>query len=398
MLPRISSNVAVSRLPLPSETAASPKTPRSGRLYTGRTTPRLRSSKTAGEMRLWEPNTKTSNTFTAFTMHVEPPQRKKQLPASSSSPWMLANARPYTSGREISREHRKVVRNAQEELAESMSLLHVTVESPRPKSSIRKTTPVLIDPIPHANSLEEKDDFPINDSFSLSLPSTHREEIEPNIQGSPLKLVDRYFWSQIPQSFQCNTAPPPGYRYLFIYSSELQPEKVYQVLQRYPTAEVALLMGYALRFNKLGEDTSVGRFANIERKTSSSVEGHVLLLSDKEVSVWEMFVAIDSHWKRENVKVWMSSPAQTEQGASLYDCCTEAITYVARPKLIATPAQMDTLPICSFAWQQMHHAQHQESPVTAFSSSWLQHLEHLRKIEGKKKRKIYRYYSWTSQS
>ncbi|XP_030833399.1 uncharacterized protein LOC586284, partial [Strongylocentrotus purpuratus] len=94
-----------------------------------------------------------------------------------------------------------------------------------------------------------------------------------------------------PLCFKINARPPPGKLYYFSYGATMNPTR----LSTYIGSKVeqrlwGILFGFALQFNKKGQDIEAGGFANIEFSPDSSVEGCVYCLNPSQLNSLDKFM------------------------------------------------------------------------------------------------------------
>ncbi|XP_030852962.1 uncharacterized protein LOC105439659 [Strongylocentrotus purpuratus] len=92
-----------------------------------------------------------------------------------------------------------------------------------------------------------------------------------------------------------------------------------------------ILFGFALQFNKKGQDIEAGGFANIEFSPDSSVEGCVYCLNPSQLNSLDKFMGCPEFYTKIVLPVWMVNCTDPNKfGVAQY--CIPAAMYIAQDK------------------------------------------------------------------
>ncbi|XP_041480806.1 uncharacterized protein LOC121428316 [Lytechinus variegatus] len=135
-----------------------------------------------------------------------------------------------------------------------------------------------------------------------------------------------------PLCFKINARPPPGKLYYFSYGPTMNPNRLSMYIGSQAEQRLwGILFGFALKFNKKGEDLEAGGFANIEFSPESSVEGCVYCMNPSQLESLDKFMGCPEFYTKIVLPVWMvNCPDPNQLGVAQY--CIPAVMYIAQDK------------------------------------------------------------------
>ncbi|XP_072176456.1 uncharacterized protein [Diadema setosum] len=135
-----------------------------------------------------------------------------------------------------------------------------------------------------------------------------------------------------PLCFKINARPPPGKLYYFAYGPTMNPARLSMYIGSAIDQRLwGILHGFAICFNKKGQDREAGGFANIRLSPESSVEGCVYCLTPAQLESLDQFVGCPEFYTKIVLPVWMLNCTDpNEMGVAQY--CIPAVMYIAQDK------------------------------------------------------------------
>lgn len=135
-----------------------------------------------------------------------------------------------------------------------------------------------------------------------------------------------------PLCFKINARPPPGKLYYFAYGPTMNPARLSTYIGSAVKQRLwGILFGFALKFNKKGQDIEAGGFANIEFSPQSSVEGCVYCMTPPQMDSLDKFMGCPEFYTKIVLPVWMVNSTDPHQpGVAQY--CIPAVMYIAQDK------------------------------------------------------------------
>ncbi|XP_071481714.1 uncharacterized protein [Diadema antillarum] len=135
-----------------------------------------------------------------------------------------------------------------------------------------------------------------------------------------------------PLCFKINARPPPGKLYYFAYGPTMNPARLSMYIGSAIDQRLwGILHGFAICFNKKGQDREAGGFANIRFSPESSVEGCVYCLTPVQLESLDQFVGCPEFYTKIVLPVWMLNCTDpNKMGVAQY--CIPAVMYIAQDR------------------------------------------------------------------